>query len=457
MSTPPPLSNPPLSHKYRLSILGFVLIVFGPVASPADDSAQPLHYDAFFEEAALRVNLVHMGTRGNELFGIDDMVVEPIWPGTRVHLIDPLGYGKYRFTILDQATGKLIFSKGYSSLFGEWLTTEEAGGGAYRSMPEPVRFPLPKSPVVLIMEVRDDKTGALKEIQRFEIDTARYDLGREQQNDIEVVSLHDCKKEPPATVDVVIVPDGYTQAEEEKMVADAGRFAIVLLGQTPFDKYADKISVRLVKAFSRDSGTDEPRKGVFRNTVVDTTFDTFSSPRYLTTANMRALREVAGHAPYDTIVVMVNTNRYGGGGIYDFYSIFPSDGEYDEYILMHEFGHGFSGLADEYYAASTGYDEDAFYQKGVEPWEPNITRETDRDRIKWKQWLTPGVEIPTLDAEENNDVVGLFEGAGYKAKGMFRPTRSSKMFSKGIEPFGPVNQAAIEKMIRYYTDAEMTP
>ena len=440
-------------HGAVISVVVTVLIPAWAVA--ADPSIPQPAYDTYFTDAALRVDLIHTGTRGKELFGLDELVVENTWPGPRRHLLDPTGYGKYRFRVLDQATGKEIFSQGYCTLFGEWLATEEAAEGVYRSMTEPLRFPFPRAPIVLIVEVRGEKTNKFKEIQRFEIDTQAYDLRREQTCDFQVETLVDSGRSSAQTVDVVIIPDGYTRGEERKMVLDAKRFTRVLQDQEPFSKHVDKISVRLVKAFSRESGPDEPRKGIFRDTIVDTTFDTFRSPRYLTTSNMKALREVASLASYDTIFVMVNTNRYGGGGIYGAYSIFTSDSEYDEYVMIHEFGHGFGGLADEYYSTSTGYDEDAFFVDGVEPWEPNITAHTSRDKLKWKHLLSKGVPIPTPDTAENDGVVGLFEGAGYKAKGLFRATRDSKMFHKGMLPFGPVNDLALELMIRYYTDAEV--
>ncbi len=429
-----------------------VLLV--PQVPLSQERRASVSYDEHFTDEALRVDLIHSGTLGKEFFGLDEIVVEPIWPGTRVHLIDPTGYGKYHFRLLDQATGKEIFTQGYCSLFGEWLTTSEAASGVFRSMPEPIRFPFPRAPVTLVLEVRDDKSGGFVEIQRFKIDPAAYDLRRERAHSFEVVSLHGGKTSPASTLDVVIIPDGYTAEEEPKLVADARRFAAVLTEHSPFSRHASAISIRLIKAFSRESGPDEPRKGIFRDTIVDTTFDTFRSPRYLTTSNMKALREVAALAPYDTIFVMVNTNRYGGGGIFGSYSIFPSDSEYDEYVMVHEFGHGFGGLADEYYSSATGYNEDAFYAKGTEPWEPNITAQKERDKIKWKDMLTLEVPIPTPDTDEYDDVVGLFEGAGYKSKGLFRGTRDSKMFHKGLIPFGPINEAAIEQMILYYTDSE---
>ncbi len=414
----------------------------------------PLRYQDWFKDTALRIELDHIGTRGFEKFALKRLVEEPIWPGARVHLVDPTGYGKYRFQVFDKAGKELIYSRGYCTLFGEWLTTREAASGMVRSMPEPLRMPMPRAPVTLEIAVRDDKTGDFQPIQSLDIDPTAYNVHRHAPA-WEVEALHGEGLPVDRTVDIVIVPDGYTRAEEQKMLADARRFAAVLLGHAPFDRHKEEIAVRLVKAFSEESGPDEPRKGLFRDTAVHTTFDTFGSPRYLTTYDMEALRHTSAAAPYDTIIVMVNTNRYGGGGIYNWYSIFPSDSEYDEYVLLHEFGHGFGALGDEYFASATGYDEDAFYVTGVEPWEPNLTIKKTREEIKWGHLIAADTPIPTPDEPEFDDAVGLFEGGGYKAKGIYRPTRDSKMFHKGMLPFGPVNEAAIERVIHYLVGKEV--
>jgi len=415
---------------------------------------QPVYKD-YFSDEALRVDLIHTGTRGKEYFGIDELVAEPIWPGTRVHLIDTTDFGKYRFRVIDKATKREIFSQGYCTLFGEWTTTKEAADGLWKSMSEPLRMPFPKAPVVLIIELREDSTGQFKELQRFDIDTRSYDIRRDLRHLFEVDKLHISGRDPSVNLDIVIVPDGYAAADAEKLSADGARFAKVLINHAPFNRHKDKISIRLVKAFSRESGVDEPRKGVYRDTIIGTTFDTFHSPRYLTTTDMKSVREVAANAPYDAIFVMVNSRRYGGGGIFNMYSVFTSDSEYSEYVMVHEFGHGFGALADEYYSSDTGYDEEAFYTKGAEPWEPNITAARTRKDIKWGHLIDADTPIPTPNDPKYADKVGLFEGAGYKARGLYRATFDSKMFHKGLLPFGLVNEAAIEEMIRYFTDGEV--
>jgi hypothetical protein len=426
------------------------------VGARAQAIEQP-SYSEWFTDAALRVDLVHSGTRGAESFAIEELVAEPIWPGTRVHLVDPTGFGEYRFRVLDQATGREIFSQGYCSLFGEWLTTDAAGRGERRAMPEPVRMPYPRKPIHLVLEARDAAKRGFVEVQRLAVDPNAYDIRRGRSVDFPVEALHRGDADPATTVDVVIVPDGYSSAEGDKLAADARRFAEAILAEPPFAAHRDEIAIRLVAAVSRESGADEPSKGTFRDTAVNTAFDTFDAERYLTTYDMKTLREVAGLAPYDAIVVMVNACRYGGGGIFGAYSIFAADSEYGEYVLVHEFGHGFGALGDEYFSSATGYDTDEFYAKGVEPWEPNLTAQTEREKVKWRALIAPETPVPTPDTAAFDGVVGVFEGAGYKAKGLYRPTRDSKMHHKGLLPFGPVNEAALVRMIRYFTGAEVTP
>jgi hypothetical protein len=427
-----------------------------PMAAGAAGMEQPKYADWFTDEA-LRVDLVHSGTRGDESFAIEELVAEPIWPGTRVHLIDPTGFGEYRFRVLDQATGREIFSQGYCSLFGEWLTTDAAGRGERRAMTEPLRMPFPRKPVNLVLEARDSAKKGFVEIQKLSVDPGAYDIRRGRSADFPVEALHRGDADPAKTVDIVIVPDGYAADEIDKMRADARRFADVILGQAPFAAHRDELAIRLVAAISRESGADEPSKGVFRDTAANTAFDTFDAERYLTTWDMKTLREVASLAPYDAIVVMVNACRYGGGGVFGSFAVFAADSEYADYVLIHEFGHGFGALGDEYFNSATGIDEDEMYAKGVEPWEPNLTVETAREKIKWRRLIAPETPVPTPDTAEYDGVVGVFEGAGYKAKGLYRPTRDSKMHHKGLLPYGPVNEAALERMIRYFTGGEVIP
>jgi len=407
-------------------------------------------YDEWFTDAGMRVDLYATATAASLTVGLDEIVMEPVWAGTRVNLIDLSGYGAMRYRVNDAASGMPLFEQGYSTLLGEWRTTPEALTTT-RTMGESLRFPFPKEPVRVILLAKDKK-NVLREVLRLDIDPASTSINRSKAfSDVSVVLLRG-KDDPRRQADLTILPDGYTRGQGEKMRADAKRFADMLLRHEPFSSRGDRISVRLVLAFSNESGPDEPRKGIFRDTLFDTSFNTFGAERYLTTVNNKAVRQAAALAPCDIAVVMVNTARYGGGGIYNFWSIFASDNEYDDYVFTHELGHAFAGLADEYFEPGASYDEDEFYPPGVEPWEPNLTAFLSgrRPGFKWFDLIGGNVPVPTPDDEKWKDSVGLFEGGGYKAKGLYRGYRDCKMFHKGLVPFCPVCRRSIEKMIDYY-------
>jgi hypothetical protein len=380
------------------------------------------------------------------------VVMEPLWAGPVRHLVDPFGYGNYRFRVHDAATGRLVFSQGFCTLLGEWQTTEEARHIS-RTMGESLRFPEPLRSVRVDLDSRDKK-GRFHKIFGVLIDPSSTAVNRSRSfGQFDVIAILTNPRPPQERVDIVILPDGYTQQHAAKMLKDAGRLAALFFEQEPFGSHRDEFSVSLVRAFSNESGADEPRKGIFRDTLLDTSFNTFDSERYLTTADNKTLRRLASLAPYDIIVVMVNSARYGGGGIYNSWSIFTSDNEYGDYVALHEFGHAFAGLGDEYFQAGGGYDEDEFYPPGVEPWEPNLSAFVGgrREGIKWKDLIVPDVPLPTPDGEKWRSRVGLFEGAGYKSKGLYRGAYDCKMFHKGLVPFCPVCRRAIEAMIRYWT------
>jgi len=247
----------------------------------------------------------------------------------------------------------------------------------------------------------------------------------------------------------VILGDGYQAWQLSKYRQDAQRFIAQLLSTPPFSRYRHAINVWGVESPSRESGVDEPRKGIFRDTALSMSFNTFGSSRYLMTTDNKAVRDIAANAPYDVLYIMSNTSRYGGGGIYNLYASFVADNEYDEYIFIHEFGHSFGGLGDEYFTSSVVYND--MYPKGVEPWEPNITAQRRRGAVKWRRLIDPATPVPTPGKDARySAAVGLFEGAGYAAKGLFRPAADCKMFDKGQKPFCPVCADAIAAIIERY-------
>jgi hypothetical protein len=313
--------------------------------------------------------------------------------------------------------------------------------------------------------------------------------------------------DPHKTVDVAIIAEGYTIEDEAKLRGDLKRFHEVFFSIEPFTSNRSKFNLRGVWQPSKDRGCDEPSRGIWKSTSVGASFDALGSERYLLTEDNKALRDIAAHAPYDVLYVMVNTPRYGGGGIYNLFCTFTADNQWSPYVFLHEFGHHFAALADEYYTSSVAYND--FFPKGVEPIEPNVTALLDPANLKWKSLLTPGISLPTpwdkatydeseiayqkrretlnarigeasrsgapageveaLKAEAERlsldhatrmddlllkspfaNKVGAFEGAGYTSKGLYRPALDCIMFSKGTKPFCPVCRQAIERVIAYY-------
>lgn len=426
----------------RNTLVAFVLFIPSVAAAEAD-------FDKWFSNSAVRVDYYHWGSAQTEEIAIDSVSIEGEWPGSLTNLTNAPDYGKYRFKVLDVASGESIFEGGYCTLFGEWQTTGEAGK-VKRVFHESVRFPLPHKLFRLEIFSRNKK-GKMKLVFTQEVDPGSHLVrGHAAVPETETVVMHDAG---PAhtTLDVVIIADGYARAHQEKARRDLDRYAQVLLESPPFDRHKGRISVRGVITVSRRSGPDEPRKGLHPSPVSGTTFNTFDSARYLTTLDNATMRDLAATVPYDTVFIMVNSSRYGGAGIYNFFSVFVSDNEYDEYVFIHEFGHGFGGLGDEYYSSSVAYSE--FYPAGVEPWEPNVTAILHGPKkVKWKEQLTPGVALPTPEEDQYAGMVGVFEGAGYAAKGLYRPALDCKMFSKKRLDFCPVCMRAVEQMIRFYTE-----
>jgi hypothetical protein len=272
--------------------------------------------------------------------------------------------------------------------------------------------------------------------------------------------------DPHQKVDLAFIAEGYAKSEEKKFRRDLDRMTDLFFSTEPYKSRKKDFNIYGVFKASKESGPDEPRKGIFKNTVVDASFNALGLARYMLTDDNRALRDIAAHAPYDSIIIMVNTPRYGGGGIYNFYCLFSSDNTWSTYLLLHEFGHSFAGLADEYYASTVAYNE--FYPKGTEPAEPNITALQDKNNLKWKHLVKKGTAIPTpwdkekfdkmtrgerqahLESEKFKGLVGAFEGAGYASEGLYRPMVNCIMFSRSDIPYCTVCRDAIEQMIDSY-------
>jgi IgA Peptidase M64/Peptidase M64 N-terminus len=402
-------------------------------------------FENYFLDKTLRFDYYHTGNKESDSYSFDEMKEEPFWGGSKINLIDKFNYGKYKFEVYDATSGKLIYSRTYSTLFNEWQTTEEAKLTT-KSFSETVVFPYPKNLVKLILYERDKENNFIKKFE-FNIDPGNYFIKSERSIKYKSFDVL-ISGEPSKKVDIVIIPDGYTIDEMDKFKNDCNRFAGYLFNSSPFRENKDKFNIRGIIAPSEDSGIDIPAKDIWKNTVVNTSYYSLDLERYVMTTSNKELRNIASYAPYDQIYILANSTKYGGGAIYNHYSVCVSDNENSEFIFVHEFGHGFTSLADEY---TSGVTYEDFYSTDVEPFEPNLTTLVDF-QSKWADLVEPGTPIPTPDTEQYANKVGAFEGGGYVTEGVYRPFHDCTMKSILIDKFCPVCRRAIQQMIDFYSE-----
>ncbi|MGA9119573.1 MAG: M64 family metallopeptidase [Bacteroidota bacterium] len=472
-----------------VSSIALVLFLFTAPSVAADNP----HFDHWFTGSTLRVDYYDTGTKGQEIISLDRLSLEGEWPGSRVNLVDTLNLGEYLARVYDRASNALIYSLGYSSIFNEWQTTDEALAGDHRTFSATVRIPFPKREIQLVISRRD------KNMVFHELFSTTVNPNSPTAVDRSPLKPHFpvqtlVHNGPSAQkVDLLILGDGYARGDVAKFRKDAKHFNDVMFSTPPFSTHKADFNVWTIEVESPESGISIPDKNIWKGNTLGCAYNTFGSARYVLTEANKTLRDIAGAAPYDFILILVNDSRYGGGGIFQLYTttytneLTKGQEWQEDYMYVHEFGHSFGGLADEYYTSSTGYND--FYSAGVEPWEPNITALRDPANIKWKPFLTPGVAIPTpwpkttydsletlrgkldrlapdyyekrepfmkaetelLNASKSKDVVGAFEGAGYVSKGLYRPSVDCRMFSLSLTGFDPVCSAAIDRMIDWYS------
>lgn len=401
-------------------------------------------FEDYFMDKTLRFDFMLAGNHElTEAYPLE-LKEEPYYGGSLNNLVDPFNYGNLRYEIYDLESGKLIYSRGYGSLFQEWQTTAEAKQ-IERSFYEVATFPYPKNKVRFVLK-RYMKDGSLLKIYERTIDPENYFILHEPVRSTTYTKIHG-KKDHHKAVDLAFIAEGYTSGEMDKFHADVKRLSGILLKTAPFNEYSEHINIWAVDAVSAEPGTDIPGENIYRKTALNSSYYTFDLARYLTTFDIKSVRDYAAVVPYDNIIVLINSERYGGGGMYNYYSGTTSDHQLTPEVFVHEFGHGFGGLADEYYSSDVAYEE--FYPLDVEPWEANITTLVNFDS-KWKDMISESTPIPTPTSKEYEETVGLFEGGGYSAKGIYRPQIDCRMKSNEAEGFCEVCQRALSDMIEYY-------
>ena len=403
-------------------------------------------FEDYFIDKSLRMDVYHCGNDKNANYTFNKFIVEKYWGGTKTKLIDQFNYGTNMLKVFDAKTNVLIYSRGYCTLFQEWQTTDEAKE-INRCYEESLSLPLPKSSARIEIHTRNNRGEFEKTFSTLYAPNDIF-VSKEQKHIFDVYDAM-VNGAPASKVDIVIIPEGYTAAEMDKFKTDCDKFVEILKTFEPFKSNIGDFNVRGVLAPSKDSGVDVPSNNDWKNTIVNCHFDTFNSDRYCMTESYYAVKDVAANAPYDQIYILVNSTIYGGGGIYNYYSVSSSGNMSSAKVIIHEFGHAFAGLADEYFDSQVSYSD--FYPFDIEPWEYNITTLVNFDS-KWKHQLDSKIPIPTPLDKKHIDKLGVFEGAGYSAKGIYRPSYDCLMRTFKGDVFCGACQHAIIMMIENYRE-----
>jgi len=441
--------------------------------------------------ATMRVDFFHSGNHDSELFSLDQLVIEPLpWSGNMAQPIDNTLRGKYLFEIADAESGDIAWSRSFSSIYGEWETTAEART-INRSFHESVRFPAQDDVFELVLKKRGVENH-FEEVWRIELDPQDVLVHRESaQYAGQAVAIHE-SGDPANKVDLLLLGDGYTAEENDAFIVKAKELTAILFATSPFKERMNDFNVWAIAPPAAKTGISRPSTGVFRDSPIGATYDAFRSERYILTFDNKSLRRIASSVPYDFVEILTNTHIYGGGGIYGLFSTAAANSDWAPYLFVHEFGHHFAGLADEYYTSSVAYEAPAEIS---EPYEPNVTALLDPDNLKWKHLVTPNTPLPTawpkatyeehsmayqerrremraanVSEDEMNalfrytkeyveslfeksgqeGVVGAFEGGNYQAEGYYRSEQNCLMFTR-TEAFCAVCAEAIEKVIDEYS------
>lgn len=402
-------------------------------------------FDKYFTESSLRIDYCLTGNQSETTFSLKEFIHEPYWSGSKTNLIDTLEFGNYIVKVFESGTDKLLFSKGYQNLYGEWTTTLEAQK-ITKTFEESVIVPFPKVNIDIVL-CRKTWEGELVEGMRFTVSPDDYFIRNYDNLNFPVYDAWIGNKDYTKSVDIVILPEGYTQSEMGKFIKDCDFFVESMFNYAPYDRYRESFNIRGVMAPSAESGCTMPGDHIYKNTVMHFGFWTFDSERYCMSTDNRSIHDLAGQVPYDQIYVLVNTEKYGGGGIYNFYCSSASSNGRSSDVIIHEFGHGFAGLADEYYYAGAS---EHMYNLTLEPWEPNITSLVNFSG-KWSDLMNEKTPIPTPREKRYEHTIGVYEGGGYEPKGMYSPYMDCLMNTFNGHDFCPVCQRAIERMILYYS------
>lgn len=420
-----------------------VFVMFAAAMMFFSASVRAIDFAQYFHDRTLRIDYLRTGTAKSNTITVKDFVAKSGgWAGSLVHTIDPFDYGAFRVVVKDDATGTELYTRTYSTLFQEYAATP-TGADSTATFQETVLVPYPKAKVKIVFQQRNAKQQFVnqKEVW-FDPATTKVVTAPAAPAPKKLLYSGDSHKK----LDVVIVADGYTKKEMKKMEQDFQTFAEALVKMKPYKDHKNDFNIWGVPAISKESGITNPIKGVRRNTAIGSSYNIMGIARYLMTCEVHQLHDLIDGAPYEQIIIMSNSDVYGGGAIYNFYADVVVSSATTS-VLPHEFGHTFAGLADEYIDEDISYIE--LHTTKIEPLQPNITSLVNFDK-KWKDLVEEGLPIPTPVSAANLNKIGAYEGGGYRKQGIYRPAVRCMMGTGG--GFCAVCKRAINAMFEIYTE-----
>ncbi len=433
----------------------YIVLLIVLMAFSKETNAQA--FDEYFTDNTLRLDYIFGGDNRSQHIFFHEASQSPGWAGRKSRLSEQFLEGNGQLTVRDTLTHKVIYATSFSTLFQEWQTEEEATR-VQKSFENSYVIPMPKRPVEVTVSLRDTHAKVTSELRH--VVEPNDILIRKVEKPAHSYSYVHKGGDNTSCVDITIIPEGYTQEEMGKFQEDCKRTVDALFSHEPFSLMKDKFNVIAVDCPSRNSGPSIPRYGLWNELPCGSHYDTFYTDRYLMTSRMWKVYDILDGIPFDQIIILVNTNLYGGGGIYNQINVFPADHPTFKPLLVHEFGHGYGGLADEYY-----YDDqyETKYPSDTEPWEPNITTLVDFNK-KWADMVPKGTVVPTPFVslsyrqltdknlpKEYTQKVGVYEGGGYQSKGVYRPCQECRMKVLEVEDFCPVCTKALVEITNFYT------
>ncbi len=400
-----------------------------------------------FADSTLRLNYIFSGDNRTQHIAVDQLSKTAGWYGRRHHLAELFLEGNGQLTMVDQASGDTLYRHSFSTLFQEWQQTEEARH-VTKSFENTFVVPLPKRPVDIVVQLTDNHRR-VQSMLRHSVDPQDIlirDRSSETPTPWRYIRRGGDSKD---CIDVAFVAEGFGDDQMEDFLAMCDSSVAALSEHEPFRSMIDRFNFIAVMPVSRQNGVSIPHQGLWVDTPLASSFDTFYSDRYLTTLHIKRLYDLMTNIPFEHFIILANTTEYGGGGIYNSYNMASAKCPRSKLeVIVHEFGHSFGGLGDEY---DYGNDPEPMYPADTEPWEPNLTTLVDFDS-KWKDMLSSGTAIPTVpDGKQLTTKVGVYEGGGYQQRGVYRPTQLCRMKVNDVHEFCPACQRALRRTIDFYT------